>query len=293
MLFLSFNKGVANIQYIYKIVNKKNGKFYVGRTNELKTRWNSHMEMLRNNRHHSIYLQNAWNKYGSDIFEFLIVEVFDTKDDEIDLALAKQAEQEIIDTYKPNIGLYNRSWSSETGLLRGEDHIHYGKSPKEWMSEEGYARAMMKWKSRTGGNNPFYGRSHSEATLQILRKKCALFGKRNGMYSKKHTEEYKKLKSEMMKGRYDGEKNPFYGKRHSEETKKIISQKIKGKLKGIPKPPAQRLKMVESSPKRTAVEIDGIKYLSLSQAERETGINRKKIQKRANSIEFPNYKFSE
>jgi hypothetical protein len=249
--------------------------------------------MLRNNRHHSIYLQNAWNKYGEFNFEFQIADVFDTGDSEVDLALAKQAEQEIIDSYKPNKGLYNRSWSSLTGNLVGKEHANYGKTPKEWMGEDGYAKAMEKWKSLKGDKNPFYGRSHSEETLQILRNKCALFGDKNGMFGKKHTEEYKKLKSEMMKGRYDGIRNPFYGKRHSEETKRILSQKNKGKLKGIPKSEAQKLKMIESSPKRISVEIDGIRYLSLSQAERATGVNRKKIQKRVISDQFPNYKLSE
>ena len=33
-----------------------------------------HKEMLGGNKHHSDYLQNAWNKYGEDGFRFEIIE---------------------------------------------------------------------------------------------------------------------------------------------------------------------------------------------------------------------------
>jgi group I intron endonuclease len=281
------------MQYIYKIVNLIDGKFYVGRTNDLKERWNRHIEMLRNNRHHCIYLQRAWNKYGDENFEFAIEEVFDTGDDEIDLKLSQQAEQELINTYKPGYGIYNTSWSSVTGVLKGEEHFHYRKTPKEWMSEEGYARAMEKWKSQKGEKNPFYGRKHSKETLQILRQKCALWGEKNGMYGKKHTDEYKKIKSEMMKGRYDGEKNPFYGRKHTEETKRRISEKKKGQMKGVPKSEEQKRKMSENSSRRIPIEIDGVKYRSFTHAQNVLGIDRKTITYRVRSDNFPTYKFSE
>jgi group I intron endonuclease len=59
---------------IYKIVNKKNGKYYVGSSMYIHNRWKKHIKMLKANDHHSPKLQRAWNKYGEDSFEFVVVE---------------------------------------------------------------------------------------------------------------------------------------------------------------------------------------------------------------------------
>jgi len=59
---------------IYKIINKINGKLYVGSSKHIHQRWDEHEEMLVNNRHHSIKLQRAWNKYGKDNFKFDIIQ---------------------------------------------------------------------------------------------------------------------------------------------------------------------------------------------------------------------------
>lgn len=61
---------------IYKIVNTENGKFYIGSTSiSFISRWQLHISQLKNNTHHSQYLQNAWNKYGELAFNFEIVEI--------------------------------------------------------------------------------------------------------------------------------------------------------------------------------------------------------------------------
>lgn len=60
---------------IYAIINKINGKCYVGSTSvSLKSRFKSHRSMLRNNKHHSPSLQRAWNKSGEDCFAFMALE---------------------------------------------------------------------------------------------------------------------------------------------------------------------------------------------------------------------------
>ena len=60
---------------IYKIENKINGKIYIGQSNNIYKRWYSHKNSLRRNVHDNDYLQNAWNKYGEENFEFSIVEI--------------------------------------------------------------------------------------------------------------------------------------------------------------------------------------------------------------------------
>lgn len=63
---------------IYKIVNKINRKYYVGSSTNIMTgsggRWNRHKRSLYKNTHHNDYLQRAWNKYGPDVFEIIIIE---------------------------------------------------------------------------------------------------------------------------------------------------------------------------------------------------------------------------
>ena len=56
--------------FLYRIVNKVNGKQYVGITNNVKRRWREHKGDLKNNKHGNVKLQNAWNKYGGENFVF-------------------------------------------------------------------------------------------------------------------------------------------------------------------------------------------------------------------------------
>ena len=75
---------------IYKIINKVNGKYYVGSTKDFNKRWLDHKSALIGNRHPNDKLQRAWNKYGQDKFEFVITESTDpTK------TILKQVEQKL------------------------------------------------------------------------------------------------------------------------------------------------------------------------------------------------------
>lgn len=55
--------------YIYSIVNTINNKRYVGKTVNLNQRIQRHWLQLNNNKHHSIKLQRAFNKYGKENFK--------------------------------------------------------------------------------------------------------------------------------------------------------------------------------------------------------------------------------
>lgn len=60
---------------VYAIRNKVNGKHYVGsaRTSIIK-RFNDHRIHLRKGNHCNRYLQFAWNKYGAEAFDFIVLE---------------------------------------------------------------------------------------------------------------------------------------------------------------------------------------------------------------------------
>jgi hypothetical protein len=60
---------------IYSITNTINGKKYIGRSKCIYKRWERHRTTLKNNKDAvNRYLQNAYNKYGKDSFEFEIIE---------------------------------------------------------------------------------------------------------------------------------------------------------------------------------------------------------------------------
>jgi len=60
---------------IYKIRNSITFDFYIGSASNLRQRWYNHRNALGTNRHINQHLQRAWNKYGADAFEFIIVEL--------------------------------------------------------------------------------------------------------------------------------------------------------------------------------------------------------------------------
>lgn len=65
---------------IYKIYCIVNNKVYIGSSINVYKRWHNHRYELINNKHHSIYLQNAWNKYGAKNFKFEILEKFSSNE---------------------------------------------------------------------------------------------------------------------------------------------------------------------------------------------------------------------
>lgn len=64
---------------IYSITSRINGKRYIGSAIRISTRWYSHKYTLRNNKHHSKYLQNHYNKYGEEDLIFDILEIVERK----------------------------------------------------------------------------------------------------------------------------------------------------------------------------------------------------------------------
>lgn len=62
---------------IYKITSKINNKVYIGESLDIRRRWEDHIEDLNKNEHHSYKLQEDWNEYGKDNFEFYQISVLD------------------------------------------------------------------------------------------------------------------------------------------------------------------------------------------------------------------------
>jgi group I intron endonuclease len=78
------------ISGIYKIINKVNGKYYVGSSKNIQKRLNTHLTHLNGNYHFNDHLQYAWNKYGKENFNFIIVELFGVNISSHELLLIEQ-----------------------------------------------------------------------------------------------------------------------------------------------------------------------------------------------------------
>ena len=64
---------------IYEIKNVKTNWRYIGCSKNVSNRWKEHLRGLKNDNHHNIHLQRAWNKYGESNFEFNILHEFDSE----------------------------------------------------------------------------------------------------------------------------------------------------------------------------------------------------------------------
>ncbi len=141
---------------IYAIRNNNNGKFYIGSAINIKNRWYNHKKELEQNRHHSKYLQNSYNK--NHTFQFLIIE-FCSKEKTLE---REQWWLDLTQCWKPEVG-YNscKTAGSFLGFKQSKDHINkrikrgYKQTPD---------RALI---SRTARK----GKLHSEETKKKMSEK--------------------------------------------------------------------------------------------------------------------------
>jgi group I intron endonuclease len=148
------------ISGIYKIINKLNGKYYVGSSKNIFERWNIHLRNLNNCKHHSDYLQRAWNKYKPDNFVFEIVEL-------VSYEKLKETEQNYLNKAficENAESTYNASQNSTGGTCLPEI---IDKIKSHWTIEK---RKTHSEKS-LGDKNHFYGKSHDLDTRQVLSRK--------------------------------------------------------------------------------------------------------------------------
>lgn len=82
---------------IYKIINKVNGKIYIGQSNDIKRRWGEHRSKYKTE---NTLLYQAMRKYGISNFIFSVEE-------ECPLDMLNEKEQYYIDFYQSHINGYN------------------------------------------------------------------------------------------------------------------------------------------------------------------------------------------
>ncbi len=79
---------------IYLITCTANGKIYIGSTNNLRNRWNSHRSQLRAGNHPNQHMQRSWDKHGEESFTMTVLE----KCEQVDIT---EREQHYLDVWKP------------------------------------------------------------------------------------------------------------------------------------------------------------------------------------------------
>lgn len=201
---------------VYQIVNKLNNKRYIGSTTKsFKDRWRVWKNDLQKG-NASSHIQNAWNKYGEDNFNFEIIEVVYNK------ALVLNREQYWMDTLKPEYNIrplaennFGNKLSEET--KRKISLKHLGKK----MSEESKLKMSL---AKQGENHVNFGKSLSEETKEKIRQSnlgqkrsaetCKKIGQAN--LGRKLSEEHKNA---LLSSRL--------GQKNSNESKQKVSESLK------------------------------------------------------------------
>lgn len=112
------------IGYIYSITNLLNGHMYIGKTNNLKRRWNQH----KSGRGGTTILSKAINKYGLENFLFdIIAEIPFESSEELNSVLS-QLEVYYIELYGTLKDGYNATYGGEGGTI---DYSKIGVSDKK------------------------------------------------------------------------------------------------------------------------------------------------------------------
>jgi group I intron endonuclease len=172
---------------IYCITNLVNNKKYIGQSINIRRRWKEHRVELKANTHCNNYLQNSWNKYGKNLFEFIILE--ECTEDKLNSFEEKWINY--FNSLNKNFG-YNLS---KVAVYKkyNKNSIRNVRKERIYGSKEEYLNSVS-FKNRyfkSGKNNPMYG--------------VHKYGEDAPMYGKKHTEESKQKISKAFKGRFIGE----------------------------------------------------------------------------------------
>lgn len=121
-------KNAYSAKGIYRITNIVNGMSYIGKTGmNFGDRWDSHRSLLNSGKHSNGHLQNAWRKYGSENFEFSVVEYID------DVATLNAREKFWISKYRQAGLSYNVHDGGDGGLNLGK---HLSESAKRKIGEK-------------------------------------------------------------------------------------------------------------------------------------------------------------
>lgn len=198
------------ISGIYKIINKLDGKYYVGSSRDILGqcgRKYHHFYNLQKNKHPNIHLQRAYNRDGAEAFYFTVVE-------EVEESLLVEVEQRYLDEAKlePN-KVYNISFAAYRIEMNQEVRESIGRAHTERLKQKENHHMFNKHHSQptkdkisrsligkmSGENHPFYGRKLPEHIQKSLLE-CCRKGQSNGRYNKTTYEMFNTVTGEYFIG---------------------------------------------------------------------------------------------
>lgn len=191
-------------QGIYAIRNTTNGRCYVGSSQNIEKRVNSHRHLLRHGQHHSPALQRSWMKHGETAFVFQILEVVE----DVDILLV--AEQRHIDALHAADNEMGYNVAEVAGTRRGvpqpqsfrDNHSAFMKGKPKSAETRAKMSASAKGKTKSDAH-----RAKISATVKL----------------QMQDSERRKIQSENQKGK----ESSFKGKTHTVESKLLQSEKKK------------------------------------------------------------------
>lgn len=196
---------------IYRIKNLINGKCYYGSSKQIEKRFFRHKKELKNNNHINCILQRAWDKYGEDNFSFEIVE-------ECDINVILETEQKYLDLHPEyNIGIKSSGGDNLTKNPNKDKIVkkitESIKKRYDLMSDEEkkekYSKPMETNPNWKGGTSFKY--CECKVKIATINNTCIncrdKSGVNNPFFGRQHSEETKNKLSEKRKGRYNGKQN--------------------------------------------------------------------------------------
>ena len=140
---------------IYAIHNVVNDKYYIGQAQDINDRWIKHRSRLKNNNHENKHLQNAYNKYGKESFEYFVVE--ECNMEELD-------EKEIM--YIQQYNSYDNGYNQDLGGkgCRGYKHTEEEILKMRMVQDP---KAVLQLDMDLNIVNKWYSASHAGKTLDL------------------------------------------------------------------------------------------------------------------------------
>jgi group I intron endonuclease len=215
---------------IYKIVNKLNGKIYIGQTVK------SVDQRLREHTKGNSYLSNSLKKHDTQSFEISVIDSAENK------KFLNEKEKHWIRLYNCKVpNGYNLTDGGE-GADFGENNVAKRPEVRKKLRDNNCMKrseVLLKFK---GENNSFFGKHHTkeskigEKTKEGMIKSGAgkkISSAKKGQKYPPRTEEYKRKMSLIHKGKIVSEETRMkLRKPKTEETKRKISIARKGKYAG-------------------------------------------------------------
>lgn len=214
---------------IYQILNLVNGHRYIGQTLDFEGRKKAHFRALRKGKHHNLYLQRAFKKYGEEAFEFIVLKrlrgykVREARD-----MLLTAWEQFYFDAFHPEYNVNSVAGRSPGSSLRGRTYEEIHGPERAAELKRGLGKT---WKGKTW--EELYGPEHAVELKQQLSeiRKGKTYEEIHGSEratkmrqerSKTYIERFGPKRAMEIKQKQSdasrGEKNPFYGRCHDKKT---------------------------------------------------------------------------